>query len=104
MFSSVLKVTSGPIEPRIAFKLLLHIFYCIHGSAPTYNISLVKPYSFVISLIFYIIAFLMFLRVGSYGVVIEVSLEQLTSYKFVIIFLVLNLIELKTFMYNLAFL
>ena len=33
-----------PIEYRIIFKILLLVFHCVHGSAPEYNISLIKHY------------------------------------------------------------
>ncbi len=39
-----------PVESRITLKLLLLIFHCINGSAPIYNISLVKAYTPVRSL------------------------------------------------------
>ena len=34
-----------PIESRIIFKLLLLVFHCVHGSAPEYNVNLIKPYN-----------------------------------------------------------
>jgi len=34
-----------PIVQRIKFKILLFTFHCIHGSAPSYNTSLIQPYN-----------------------------------------------------------
>ena len=33
-----------PVEFRIIFKLVLLVFHCLHGSAPEYNISIIKEY------------------------------------------------------------
>ena len=34
-----------PVHFRIVFKLLLLVFHCLHGSAPTYNINLLTYYN-----------------------------------------------------------
>ena len=39
-----------PIEQRIKFKILLSVFHCVQGSAPQYNLSLIKLYNPVRSL------------------------------------------------------
>ena len=39
-----------PIEQRIKFKILLSVFHCVQGSAPQYNMSLIKLYNPVRSL------------------------------------------------------
>ena len=33
-----------PVEKCVIFKIILLLFHCIHGSAPQYNIGLIKHY------------------------------------------------------------